>query len=415
MRADDLSHDDELGERTPTSYAGLFALPGIPALAASMTLGRIAVSMMSMALTLLALRDYQSASLAGLVNVASIVPGLVMSPVAGALLDRYGRRRLVALDFLAGGLAVLAMGVLAWAHALPPLALLVIAAVASLTTPLSNSGLRTLLPKLVPAHYLERANALDSVSWVISSIVGPPLAGILAGAIGAPLALVLVGVAFLAALVALRGVRDVPDTTLATGSLTRSALVGLHYVLANPSLRGLAVALTLVNVTGGVLAVVLPVTVLARGGSETAVGVLFALQGAGGIVSAAVMGRLDSSGRERRWLAGGIAAWAALIFLMLPDAGLALLAVMMVAIGVATGPLDIALFTIRQRRTDPAQLGRAFSISASLNFAGFPVGAALGGLLAADLGWAVALAAAASVAGAAAAWWMIPARAREWV
>lgn len=36
----------------------------------------------------------------------------------------------------------------------------------------------------------------------------------------------------------------------------------------------------------------------------------------------------------------------------------------------------------RQRRTDPAWLGRAFAVSMYLNYAGFPVGSALGGILA---------------------------------
>ena len=54
----------------------------------------------------------------------------------------------------------------------------------------------------------------------------------------------------------------------------------------------------------------------------------------------------------------------------------------MVLIGIATGPFDVVLFTMRQRRTDPAWLGRAFAVSMSLNFIGFPVGSALGGALA---------------------------------
>jgi hypothetical protein len=39
------------------------------------------------------------------------------------------------------------------------------------------------------------------------------------------------------------------------------------------------------------------------------------------------------------------------------------------------------MFTLRQRRTDPAWMGRAFAVSMSFNFAGFPIGSALAGLL----------------------------------
>ena len=39
------------------------------------------------------------------------------------------------------------------------------------------------------------------------------------------------------------------------------------------------------------------------------------------------------------------------------------------------------MFTLRQRQTDPAWMGRAFAVSMSINFMGYPVGAAIGGLL----------------------------------
>ena len=37
------------------------------------------------------------------------------------------------------------------------------------------------------------------------------------------------------------------------------------------------------------------------------------------------------------------------------------------------------MFTLRQRRTDMAWLGRAFAVSAAFNFAGYPIGTAIAG------------------------------------
>jgi hypothetical protein len=82
-----------------------------------------------------------------------------------------------------------------------------------------------------------------------------------------------------------------------------------------------------------------------------------------------------------------------------PMGGLALVAVAMLTFGFLNGPLDIAMFTVRQRRTDPAVLGRAFAVSMAFNFAGYPIGAALTGLLATDsLALAVTLGIVAAVA-----------------
>ena len=47
--------------------------------------------------------------------------------------------------------------------------------------------------------------------------------------------------------------------------------------------------------------------------------------------------------------------------------------------GLGNGPYDIGLFSLRQRSTDPLWMGRAFAISMSINYTGFPIGAALAG------------------------------------
>ena len=91
--------------------------------------------------------------------------------------------------------------------------------------------------------------------------------------------------------------------------------------------------------------------------------------------------------------------------------GLALVIASQVFFGFLAGPLDIALFTVRQRRTDPAMLGRAFAVSMAFNFLGFPIGAALTGALAASsLPAAIGLGVIACLAGAILAAVMIPAR-----
>ena len=82
-------------------------------------------------------------------------------------------------------------------------------------------------------------------------------------------------------------------------------------------------------------------------------------------------------------MAGSMLIMAVGYLVTLVSGNLLVIAVAMLVLGLATGPFDVVLFTLRQRRTDPAWLGRAFAVSMSLNFIGFPVGTALGGALAA--------------------------------
>src|SRR5512142_633817 len=135
---------------TDRSYRALLAVPSIGRVLLGMQIARIAQSMVTVALVLFTLTTYHSAPLAGLVTFAGSFPGLFASPIAGALLDRHGRTRLVILDYLLAAASLLLIGGLSLAGALPSWLLVLIAAIASVTGPLSTSGLRSLFPLIVP-------------------------------------------------------------------------------------------------------------------------------------------------------------------------------------------------------------------------------------------------------------------------
>ena len=106
------------------------------------------------------------------------------------------------------------------------------------------------------------------------------------------------------------------------------------------------------------------------------------MQGLAGIISAIAFGRVDSRDRKRAMLAMPMAALGVSVALIILRSDLAMLLVIMSLYGALQGPMDIALFTLRQRRTEPAWMGRAFAVSYSFNYLGFPIGSALAGLLA---------------------------------
>jgi len=97
------------------------------------------------------------------------------------------------------------------------------------------------------------------------------------------------------------------------------------------------------------------------------------------LAAALAVGRMNSEGREKLMLAGGMIVPALAFALMAVTNSFLVVIVAMLAAGLATGPLDVALFSVRQRRTDPAWFGRAFAVSMSLNYVGLPLGAALSG------------------------------------
>ena len=84
------------------SYRALLAVPTLGRIVLGMGLARIAQAMLGVALVLFTLAEYRSPELAGLVTFASIFPGIAISPIAGVLLDRHGRIRLMIADYLCG-------------------------------------------------------------------------------------------------------------------------------------------------------------------------------------------------------------------------------------------------------------------------------------------------------------------------
>ncbi len=376
-------------DNTPASYRALLAVPGLGRILVAMQIARVAQTMVGVAIVLFALTQYGSPQLAGLVTFVSIAPGLLASPVAGALLDRHGRIRLVILDYLVTLVALSLVGILALTGNLPPPLLVLIVAVSSLTGILSVTGVRSIFPLIVPKHLWERVNAVDSNGYLLASILGPPIAASLVAFLGGPMAMIVIGASFGVAAVAMVGIEDPVNETATSGRLLRDALDGVRYVWRNATLRGLGFSISLLNIAGGMVTIVVPLLVLERFDlGAPVVGALFAVSGIAGVVSVFLWGRIDTRGREWQMLVWSMVALAPTSLIVLlaagaePIAGLVLLGLALALSGLVNGPLDIALFTVRQRRTDPAWMGRAFAVSMAFNFAGFPIGAAIAGVIA---------------------------------
>ena len=386
------------------------AVPCLGRVLLGMQIARIAQSMVSIVAILFALQRYNSAPLAGIVAFASIAPGMVVSPIAGALLDRHGRVRLIVLDYLVAAASLFLVATLSLAALLPAWLLVVIVAVASLTGPLSSSGLRSLFPLLVPKPLWERVNAVDSNGWVLASVVGAPFGAVFAQVLGFETAFGIVAAGYLVAAAVIVGSTDPRTEVASTGSLFRDAWLGLVYTWRNRTLRALAVSLSTMNLSGGMIDIVIPVLILRRlGMDQDVVGYAFGLMGAFGVISAFACGRLRTEGRERRLILLPATCFIGTTAILLWPAGLLPIVLCMAISGLVNGPLDIAMFTLRQRRTDPAWMGRAFTVSMNLNFSGFPIGAAIAGaLVSVSVEATVALAVVANAVAVLLGYWLIP-------
>jgi len=372
------------------SYRALLRAPHLGPALFAMLLGRVGGAMLPVALVLTALTLYQSPPLAGFLSFLTVFPGLVAAPVIGALIDRFGRVRLIRIDYAVGAALTLLIAALAFASPPETSVLLGLTLVLGITQMFSDAGMRSLFADIVPNHLWERVNAADSSGYQVAWIAGPPLAAILFSIGGASVTFLGVAVAFGLATLGLHRVRETSRPMPESIDIVRSARSGVGYVWRNSTLRGLAASVSVTNVCFGVVTVLVPIILVDELATDPIfVGLAFAVAGVLGVVAAVLFGRVNTAGRERLLIvlaSAGVTLSAAL--LLAAATAHAAVAVpwifgSMIVFGLSGGIWDIGVFTLRQRRTDPRMVSRAFAISMALNQSGFPIGAAVGGWLAA--------------------------------
>jgi DHA3 family macrolide efflux protein-like MFS transporter len=214
--------------------------------------------------------------------VCSLLPQVLLSPVAGAIVDRSRKRTALQLTD-AGGLLV--VGVLTVAHfaggGLEPWqiypAVVLLGACAAFQFPAMASA----VPLLVRKDQLQRANGLLASAKSIAEVTGPALGGALLALVGVGFILALDLFSFLFALAAIRLVQFTGDRPAATPTadanpagrwrrLASESLDGLRYLFARPSLRDLMLVFFSVNLVMVFGFAVLQPMVLARTGNDVA-------------------------------------------------------------------------------------------------------------------------------------------------
>ena len=362
-----------------SSYQVLLRQPYFARLVGAGFLARLGGSMWSVAIVLFVLERYHSPTLAGLTVLVSLAPGLVISPLAGAALDRWGRVPMIIADYAVAVLTVGALLGLDWSGRLSVAWLIALMFVSSLPVPLGMAGARSLFPMLAPRHLWERANALDSALYSLSNIVGPALAGVLVALWGGEGALAVIAVVWVAAIVVIAGVR-VPPVVISSPSVLTDAWIGLREVFRNPALRAITLSVPIQNAGRGVFLLAIPVFVLRElHEGPQVVGWLLSANAATALCSGIVCGRLRTEGRERGFMLTSLLVSGAALVAMSAMPNLVLALACMALVGLPAGLFDIPMFSLRQRVVDTGILGRVLAVSMSFNFLGNPVGSGLGG------------------------------------
>jgi MFS family permease len=182
----------------------------------------------------------------GLLLLARFGPSLVATPIAGVVIDRFPRRKLVLLTQSASLVLASLMALLTISGTVQVWQVLVLAFLQGIVDTLDMPARQTLQVDLVGIESLQSAISLNSSAFNAARMVGPALAGVLVAGYGEGVCFAVNAVSYLAVLVALLTIRTSLSQRPASGSVRDELVEGLRYAAGNPQVR---LVLTSVAVT----------------------------------------------------------------------------------------------------------------------------------------------------------------------
>lgn len=170
----------------------------------------------------------------GLLGFSFAVPMIVIPPIAGAIVDRIHRVKLLFFTQSMQLVNALVLALLTWSGKVEVWHILLNSFIGALLLAFDNPARQALIPDLVKPRDLLNAVSLNSATYTGAALVGPALAGILLEPLGAGTLFFLNSVSFLAVIFALTAMRDVRTHSGGQhGSLTETFTKGMNYALSN--------------------------------------------------------------------------------------------------------------------------------------------------------------------------------------
>jgi MFS family permease len=324
----------------------------------------------------------------GLGAFATFFPATIVGPLAGALADRHDRRTILLLSQLLLMTSALALwGIWVTGVATPTLIVAVVV-VGAIGAGITIAAWQAYVPQLVPPDAMVSAVRLNAMQFTGARAFGPALAGLVLAEFGPGTAFLANALSFLLVIGALLLIKARPvKVAAAAGSVLAQFRDGLRYIRKR--------AVLIVSVLGALFSSLLGVSmiqlaepfarqVLHEGAGRY--GLLVAAYGVGAITgSVATVAKGDVIRRSTFTVVGfAIFVAAELTFGLAPVYALALLG--MYGIGLAQSFAMVACQTAVQVNVDEHYRGRVLSVYVMSFFAGTPIGALVGGIVASWIG-----------------------------
>jgi hypothetical protein len=244
-----------------------------------------------------------------LISLFTSLPGILFSPIAGALVDRWDRRWAMILSDTGAGLCTLSVALLFFSGQLAVWHIYVAMAISSTFSAFQWPAYSAATTLLVPKEHLARASGLVQLAEAVAQIASPAMAGALMGIIAVYGIILIDFLTFLFAIFTLLVVH-VPKPGISAegeagkGSLLFEAAYGWTYIYARSGLLALLIFFAVSNFATGIVAVLFTPLVLSFT-TPIVLGTLLSIGGLGFLAGSLAM---STWGGPRRRVYGIIAS-----------------------------------------------------------------------------------------------------------
>jgi len=293
------------------------------------------------------------------VVLAEIAPVLLLAPVAGPIVDRFPRVRVMISADLAR--VLMAAVLIVWHDQLPVVYLVAFGLSAGAV--FFNPAASSLLPSLVPDDELVAANSGIWSAGVLTQVALAPVAGLVAATAGFEWAFALNTASFALSALALGGLEaEEEPLPVTSGTIWRQGIESLSLLASDPMLRALAVAQALAALSAGAtsaLLVLLAADHLEVGGGGY--GAMIAAIGVGAFVGPLLLTRLADQLRRPVVIFGafGVRGVVDLVLATVVTLPVALGSLVLYGLGTSTG--SVSFSSLIQSRVAARLRGRVFS------------------------------------------------------
>ncbi len=349
----------------------------------------LASSMTTFGMTIWMYQKTESVTALGLIQVSFILPFLLMSPIAGVMVDRYNRKLMMMVSDLAAGIGTMSVLVLLAIGKLEVWHLYVASALIGLGNTFQWPAYSAAISTMVPKEQYGRANGMMSLIEAGPGVIAPLLAGALLPFIGLTGIMLIDVVTFVFAIGTLLIVYiPQPPRTQegkeGQGSIWKEAAYGFQYIFARPSLLGLQLVFFFGNLFAGIGFTLLAPMILARTAQNSlTLGSVESAGAIGGVIGGIAM---SAWGGFKRKVHGVLLGWilSSLFGMILLGVGQTL---PIWLVGLAISSLFIPLINgsnqaIWQAKVAPDVQGRVFSARRLIAWFTNPISPIIAGTLA---------------------------------